>query len=145
MCEITTGTTGRQNAKPLNKVKKTKREVYIFFSRPLYLDHVQYTENLLYTLYILLYTFVKNLVLWTPTAWIEVAGILHYSSDSYLESGRDSTSLRIFDVPSRVTFWRSSILMESCIECTYLLWFFVTAPRAPITTGTTLPLSFQRR
>lgn len=54
----------------------------------------------------------SNLVLTdSPQPGSRVGGVLHYSSGSCLESRRDSISLRIFDVPTRVATCRSSVLM----------------------------------
>ena len=57
---------------------------------------------------------------------------------SFPSSYRDSTFLSIFAVPNNAVFWITSNLTFTPIRFKYSLKFTDTAPRAPITTGTTM-------
>ena len=57
---------------------------------------------------------------------------------SFPSSYRDSTFLSIFAVPNNAVFWITSNLTFTPIRFMYSLKLTDTAPRAPITTGTTM-------
>ena len=57
---------------------------------------------------------------------------------SFPSSYRDSTFLSIFAVPNNAVFWTTSNLTFTPIRFMYSLKLTDTAPRAPITTGTTM-------
>ena len=57
---------------------------------------------------------------------------------SFPSSYRDSTFLSIFAVPSNAVFWITSNVTFTPIRFMYSLKLTYTAPRSPITTGTTM-------
>ena len=70
---------------------------------------------------------------------------LVYSSRKRVSSYKDSTSvLSIFAVPNNAVFWITSNLTFTLIHFMYSLKLTDTAPRAPITTGTTMTFRMRK-
>ena len=68
----------------------------------------------------------------TTSHWPRVSGL------SSLSSYKNSTFLSIFAVPNNAVFWITSNLTFTPIRFMYSLKLTDTAPKAPITTGTTI-------